>query len=331
MGSGAASAGHLQSAPQGILPSTRAAEAFDHRAALQWVSAQQQPDGGFPGGSGPSDPESTINAVLAIYAQGLRTPPSRVLAKARDYLLVHGAAYAAQRAGQAARLDLAALAFCEIPDDSGGSYYGPGERNPFANLRLMRNYAEEVKNAPGAARPIMTSGDVRGQAFVFLAIAANYREIPEDALEPLRTAQCPNGGWAADGFRDDMAADAITTALVIQALEALGMRDAWTDGAMEFLRSLRVPGGGFSLMLSDPLTIDPTATAAGIQGLVAVGEDPNSAAWGSPVLALTAFQSSSGRFLRDPKDTTPDLAVTLQAIPAMLERALPIAYLCVEE
>lgn len=305
---------------------------YDQRAAAQWIFAQQRLDCGFPGSTDVSDSETTINAVLAMYALGLRIPHSRVLARARDYLVTHGPAYAALGPGKAAHLDLANVAVC---DRAGNAALRSGG-TAFDNVRFFQSNTGTEMRTPDGVVPIATPGDIRGQAFILLALAATYSDLPDSALNVLRATQCPNGGWAADGSADNAAADALTTALVVQAVEAIGLGGGWSGPALErdalaFLRLLQAPGGGFALTESGPRTTDPSATAAVIQAIVAAGDDASASEWGNPLQRLIAFQTSAGGFLRKVGDELPDLVVTLHAIPAMLEHSLTIAYLCAEE
>ena len=55
---------------------------------------------------------------------------------------------------------------------------------------------------------------------MLIALTAAGEAIPDAVLEPLRTAQGEEGGWAFDGSIAPGAADSNTTALVIQALVA---------------------------------------------------------------------------------------------------------------
>ncbi len=304
---------------------------FSPRAAATWVFDQQLADGGFPGPTGASDLETTINAVLAGYAWGVKMPQSQVLARARAYLVANGPAYAALGSGQAARLALAVLALGDDPGAFGAedptycdNVGGVGGLNLFSFF-----ISPSATPVPGAI-PAFDGGDVRDQAYVLLALSATYVSVSDAALEPLRVAQAPNGGWARDGSGDP---DAITTALVIQALSVTSLSDEWSDPGMDlrgidFLRSLRVPTGGFASDNSEPLVADAASTAAVIQALIAAGEEPASPKWGNAPQTLAQFQTASGRFRTLLSDAEPNLQATLQVLPAMVEKPLPIAYEC---
>ena len=71
---------------------------------------------------------------------------------------------------------------------------------------------------------------------MLIALTAAGEAIPDAALEPVRTAQGEDGGWAFDGSTAPGAADSNTTALVIQALVAAGHGDdPMVDRALAFL------------------------------------------------------------------------------------------------
>jgi hypothetical protein len=82
---------------------------YSPRAAVAWLADQQRSDGGFAGPSGETDLETTIDAIFAAYALGLRVYPSRVMDAAVNYLLPRSAEYAARGPAAAARLALVAV------------------------------------------------------------------------------------------------------------------------------------------------------------------------------------------------------------------------------
>jgi hypothetical protein len=166
---------------------------------------------------------------------------------------------------------------------------------------------------------------------VLIALTAAGEAIPEAALEPLRTAQAEDGGWAFDGSTASGAADSNTTALVIQALVAGGHGDdPMVDRAVAFLSTLRAPDGGFAYGPTDPLVADANSTALVLQALIAAGEDPASREWGNAPLTLAFFQTPSGGLRYMAADEEPNLLATVQAIPAMEGLSLPLVRACGE-
>jgi hypothetical protein len=97
---------------------------------------------------------------------------------------------------------------------------------------------------------------------------------------------------------------------------------------LRFLRSLRVPGGGFARNNVRPLVADATSTAHVLRALLAVYKDPTAPEWGDVRQALAQFWLPSGGFRSLMSDDAPNLEASLQAIPAMEGKPLPVKQLC---
>lgn len=315
-----------------MIPTAAAAAKVDYdwRAAAAWLADQQLPDGSFPGPSGASDPEATIEAVIAVYTLGSRMPASQVLEQAREYLLADGLEYAASGPGQAANLALAAILLGDDPVAFGGESLvctGTGERGGGVNLLALMT---EPKAGPDpSATPGLYGGDLRDHALVLIALVATYEEIPEPALELLLATQGEDGGWATNGSTDPGASDARTTALVLQAL---AQTEHWDQPVvrrgLEFLHLLQTPEGGFAVSRAEPIIPDATSTAQVVRALLASGEDPASQKWGNAMQSLARYQIASGGFRSLLSDNESNLQASLQAIPALEERPLPVAEMC---
>jgi hypothetical protein len=184
---------------------------------------------------------------------------------------------------------------------------------------------------PGAVAGIH-GDDLYDHALVLIALVSAGEPVSDAALEPLRETQGADGGWAFDGSTEPGAADSNTTALVIQALAASGRApDPMVEAALGFLHTLQAPdGSGFAYGPADPLVADANSTALVTQALIATGEDPSSPDWGSPALALAAFQLPSGGFRYMAADEEANLLATVQAIPALAGLPLPVARGCGE-
>jgi hypothetical protein len=287
-------------------------------AASSWLRAQQMPDGGFPGFTGNPDPATTTDAVLALFAAQEADPDAAAaLAAAVAFLEPTGAAYAETGPGQAAKLALAAVAGGRDPRD-------------FAGLDLVAAMTAALATPVTAAPAGIYGDDLYDHALILIALAASGETIPEAAIEPLRATQTTDGGWAYDGSTGPGAADSNTTALLIQALAAAGRApDPMVDGALPFLATLRAPDGtGFAFGPTDPLVADANSTALVIQALIATGEDPAAAAWGNAPQALALYQTPAGGLRYLLGDDEPNLLATLQAIPALADRPLPVASAC---
>ena len=290
-------------------------------AASTWLREEQDTSGGFFGLSDEPDPGTTTDAVLALYAARQSDPAAAASLDAAVAYLEreeNGAIYAATGPGQAAKLALAAVA---------------GGRDPrhFAGLDLVAAMTAPLATPVPDEIGGIYGDDLYDHALVLIALTAAGEAIPDAALEPLRSAQGEDGGWAFDGSTAPGAADSNTTALVIQALVANGHRDdPMINRALAFLSTLLVPDGGFAYGPADPLVADANSTALVLQALIAAGEDPTSPKWGNAPLALARFQTPSGGLRYMAADEEPNLLATVQAMPAMEELPLPVIRACMD-
>jgi hypothetical protein len=314
---------------------------YSRRAAVAWLADQQLPDGGFPDPSGESDPEMTIDAIFAAYALGLRVYPSRVMDGAVNSLLPRSAAYAARGPAAAARLALVAvmldsnlgwrpgveLVVRESSEDCLNTYWPDG-------ADLLPRMTAPRATASSSTIPGLIGDDLHEHALVIIAHGALLEAAPETALLPFQETQGRDEGWARDGSKAPGAAEAHTTALVIQAI---AMAEQWeiplvdphmSRRGLRFLRSLRVPGGGFAFNKARPLVADATSTAHVLRALLAVYKDPTAPEWGDVRQALAQFWLPSGGFRSLMSGDAPYLAASLQAIPAMEGKPLPVKQLC---
>lgn len=303
------------------------------RAAAAWLVDQQRPDGGFPGPSGESDPETTIDAVMAMYALGSRCS----LGPARDYLHRHGPRYAAGGPGQSARLALAAIAWVEDPQAFGGT--GPTmvlsdpqcpEYEHSGGIDLMTPILDALVAPEPGTNPGLIGRDLHDHAYALLALSANpFTDFPAVPLDPFRRTQPANGGWARDGSLEESATDSRTTALVIQALtEWEWPRDWLLRRGLAFLRSLQMGDGSHVFDQHAFPVADAKSTAMVFQALLAARRRTIPPRWGDVPQALVRFQLPSGGFRFQIGDDQPDLPASLQAIVALSKRYLPVRYFC---
>lgn len=282
-------------------------------AATGWFLAQQDESGGFPGYSGDLDAGVTTDAVMALAAAADSDPKAEAaIDKAIAYLAENGEAYAQTGAGQAAKLALAAVA-------------GGHDPRSFVGVDLF----DEMQDPPTTSVQNPISGiwgdSLYTHALVMLAFSAMGEQVPDSAIEPLREAQSADGGWAFDGSTSAGAADSNTTSMIIQALVAAGYGDSdLIPPAIAFLETLRAPDGtGYAYGPGDPLTADSNSTALVAQALIAANEDPSGA-----LAALAAYQLPDGSLRYMPGDTDTNLLSTVQAIPALAGKALPVVTGC---
>jgi len=271
--------------------------------AIDYIRTQQQADGSFAGlGAG-----STADAVYALVAAN-----EDVAAIEKDgnsaIDFIKAQTDEAQKPGSAAKFALALVAAGEQPtlgngtdllDVIDGSYNGD-----------TGQYGEDVST----------------HAYAVLALIAAEGNVPDQAVEALRSLQRPDGGWSFDGTGDS---DTNTTALAVQALVAAGDNSDSVARAIEYYRGQQNDDGGFPSSQTSEFGTDSdtNSTALSIQALLAVGQDLDDWAKNdtTPVERLIQFQNNSGAFRYN--DATPDdnAFATYQAVPAVAGKALPFA------
>jgi hypothetical protein len=298
----------------GALPVLAAA---DIPAALDYLKTQQSTDGGFGSGFSPdSTLGSTADVVLAIVAAGGdlvtfdhdgNTPLTYLEANASS----------ATSGGDLSKLILAAIAAGENPRYLGGA-------DSVAKLESLFD----------------TGGRIGGETDTFvshvlavLALASAQRPIPAAAVDYIKNAQQENGSWAWDGTAET-AGDTNTTAFAVQALVAAGEDPGSgpVTNALAYYTSIQNEDGG--LPYQNPsdygTATDANSTAVTIQAIIAAGQDPAGANWTSaggstPVAALEALQNDSGAFAWQAAVPDDNLLATVQALPALVSKAFPLA------
>lgn len=272
--------------------------------ALQWLRGEQAADGSFGGSTG-----NTIEVALAAAAAGedlstWRASGGRSLV---DYLAAQADAYAVD-AATGGKLLTAVVAAGLDPYDVGG----------LDLVQRLRGYDD----GEGAF-----STTALAQAWAMLGLSAAGSPLPEGATHALIAFQQADGGWEGG---PGWGTDSNTTALVAQALVAAGIPrdDAALAKAEEYLSAQRAPAGGFVYSAQWGEAADANSTAYGIQGLLALGEDPAAAAWTRSGRtqwdALLAFQIDGGAFEWQAGEGA-NLLATAQAVPALAGATLPLS------
>ena len=277
--------------------------------ALSWLRTQQAPSGQFGFGVG-----STIDALFAIAAAGQdsRTWRSSANHSPLDYLETQVVTYINTSAAATGKLVVGLYAAGDDPRHFGGV-----------------DLAAKLASYDGGNGRY---GNATDQAWATLALRV-LGQPTNGADAQLRGLQLANGGWSS-GF--DPGADTNTTALALQALVAAHEPVTSTAimSATAYLHTAQNLAGGFPYTPGDAPDTNSTATV--IQALTATGGGPAGLGWTThltdttaitltaqtPVRWLLAQQSPSGAFTYGGSDS--DFA-TLQAIPALLARPLPIA------
>ena len=281
------------------------------REALDWIAAQQQPDGSFAG----FNPGATTDAVLALIAAG-RNPASFRSSdglSALDYLAGEADGYAGQGASAAGKLALTVAAAEQDPRDFGG-------------VDLVGAISATYAITGGG---FGESSSVWDQSWALLGLRAAGETIPVSATQALEAMQAESGGWGFDASADP---DVDSTALALQALAAAGRTvDAESvQAGLSWLRGVQAGDGGFPGY--DGAT-SASSTGLALQALAAFDQSPDSPQWTGAISATTvsklvnptaldallALQSPDGGFAGFSGANDP--FSTYQALPGILAKS----------
>jgi hypothetical protein len=174
-----------------------------------YLTARQQPDGGFAEPGGRSAPELTAWAVLGLAATG--QPPSRAAA----YL-------SSEPAHDTTDIALRALA-----------------------LRALGANADAMLSRLTARADGRIGTLVNSTIWGVLALRAASRTVPTSSVRYLLRQQRRSGGWS---WYQRGAPDSNDTAAAIEALRAVGVRGKPIARGLGYLRSLHRKDGGFALV-----------------------------------------------------------------------------------
>lgn len=279
--------------------------------AVRYLASQQAADGSLDSSLG-----ETADFVQGAAAAGY--DPSTITSSAGnsplDFL---GAAvdsgYSGLNAGSTAKLILAAVA---------------GRKDPTAfGKATKQNLPARLQSLYNATTGAYGDGQTFTQALAMLADAAAGQPVPPAAAAYLGKAQDGDGSWNYLAVKDNPAGgDTNSTALALEGLAAAGdhSHDA---AALTWLHTQQQPDGGFPYQGSPS---DPDSDAVVIQGILAAGQQPQSAAWSyhgtanTPVSNLASMQSANGGFAY-PGNPGPDAFTTSQVPAALVLQALPVA------
>jgi hypothetical protein len=300
------------------------------RRATRYLVSEQRADGAIVAFS---EIGSTADAILGFVA-ARRAP--RAITRAVRYL--RNNADAVDNIGEVAKVHLALVA---------------AGRQPTLGDRNLTEEILAAQTLDGAYGDDSHNDQVSSHALAMLALASSGAPADAKAVKWLVDAQCANGGWqfdspagegddanCHDGTENDFTtADSNTTSYAVQALATIPTPNGTpkTD-PFAFLDSFRDPvKGGWGYTNTFTLT-DANSTALVIQAYVA--EDKALPAGAKAALkklqypfcskkkgafAYSWFDANGdGRYTKNER-TGPDVGATSQAIPALFERALPLA------
>jgi hypothetical protein len=282
------------------------AQVITHDSALRWLRQVQEPSGGFSNGfSEGADFGATVEVVLAAVAFGQDaslwiTPEGN---SPLDYVEAQVAAGRVSDVGDLSRALLVAAATGQNPRSYGGR-------------DLVSALAARQDAATG-----MFGGDLFKHAYAVLALHNAGAAIPESAVTAMTSQVTEDGAWALFGGTAPGTADTNTTAMVMQALVAVGEVDA-ASGALSYLRRMQNEDGGFPYQKPSPWGTDTDAnsTAIVIQALNALGEPMgNWAGSGTdPMGALLGlWDAAAGAFYWQQSVPVANLLATAQSAQAV--------------
>lgn len=275
------------------------------QGAIDWMVPQQSDDGGYPGFEGTSDPTATANYIFALAAAGAAgIDVSEPLERAWAYMNEQALVFAQSGATQAAMLSLAAAAAGQNPNDVNG----------ILPMTLATSLVNDVTGLYGAG--------VYDHAIILMAMAVAGQDVPPAAVDALQAVQIADGSWAFDATTTEGAGDSNTTAMVIQALVAIGEgNNEMIAPAVDYLATAAEAPGRYGYSAAEPVVADANSTALIVQALIATGVDVEAS---GDLAGLASFQNPSGAFRYQDADPADNAFATVQAIPALAGVALPV-------
>jgi squalene cyclase len=274
------------------------------KQALGWLKSQQNADGGFSDGFSPeSSLTATAEAIIALAAGGqdAGAVQSAEGASPLDYLYRQVSAGGVDGVGAVAKVVLALVAAGLDPTD-------------FAGRDLVGQIEAAYDPDSGSY-----GGSIFDQALVALALANAGRTVPEGAVGYLMDHQTTDGAWNFLGDTAALTGDTNTTALVIQALVAVGRRDD-TGRGLAYLQRVQNADAGWPYQNPSPYgtETDANSTASVLQAIYAVGQTPGDwyTSGADPLGALLSLQNASGSFSYQASFPGDNALATMQAIPA---------------
>jgi len=288
----------LLSAP--LLLGGSTARGAGSRSPVAWLTAAQNPDGGFGIAPGtPSSPVMTGWACLGLEASGRN--PLDLQRNGQTPI-----SYLRQTAGEIRSVgDLERTALVLVGAGLDPRKFG---RDLVARLR---NHRLGDGSWPGQVNPT---------AFGILALSSGSRGGLARSAAWLRSAQNTDGGW---GFARGAASDPDSTGAALQALATAGGSAEAIANGVGWLRRSQSPGGGFAVAGGTP---NAQSTAWATQGLIAGGVAPSAVRnGGSPLDYLASVRAPDGHFRYSASSDQTPVWVTGQALVAARSKAFPLA------
>jgi hypothetical protein len=309
----------------------------------QWLANQIKANGGFVKTFGAADVTSTAYAVVGMRATGVDKPASDLAIRyLRTKIGTQVQLNGHDSPGALAEYILAAVADHQDPRQFGGT----GAQNNLVTrlLATARTTGPDV-GLFGLQDPTYDGAFRQGMALAALKAATadpNKGRITA-AIAWLRKQQCANGLWQA--YRANPATacapadpnsftgpDTNSTSLAVQGLAAWGQRPRQAT-VLQSLDGVQSANAGFPFVAAPNQAADPNSTALVIQAILAENGTPSATQWTkgtkTPFTALASYQLGCaqpgyGAFFYPPS-TSPNVFATVQAVPAMARKTLPVA------
>lgn len=279
-----------------------AASARPAQAAARWLAAQQSSDGSIPASG--DRPDQLAEASASLATAGQTAAAAKGLAKVKSLGFT-----GTTRGGQAGRLVAGVVALGGDPRRLGG-------RDLVAHLRSFYEPATGRYDA-----------NLYGHSLAVLGLKAAADPVPPDAVRYFEINQCPDGGFGHEpGCLQG--ADVDTTAITVTALLAGGRTkdDPSVAKARAWLAAAPNDRAGFGDKKGAATNSNSTGLA--LVAIATLGETPGQAPWArdgrTAVGALASLQTSEGGFPYKQGGKV-DAYATVQAIPGLLGRPLPLA------
>ena len=309
----------------------------------QWLANQIKANQGFVKTFGAPDVTSTAYAVIGMRATGVDKPASDLAIRyLRTKIGTQVQLNGHDSPGALAEYILAAVADNQDPRHFGGT----GTQNNLVT-RLLATARTTGTNVGlfGLQDPTYDGAFRQGLALAALKAAAvdPSKGRITAGISWLKKQQCANGLWTS--YRANTATacpaadpnsfsgpDTNSTSLAVQGLAAWGQRPRQA-AVLQSLDAVQSANAGFPFIAAPNQAADPNSTALVIQTILAENGSPTATQWlkgtKTPFTALASYQLGCaqpgyGAFFYPPS-TSPNVFATVQAVPAMASKTLPVA------
>lgn len=320
-----------------------------HGQVAKWgagyLARQIAANGGHVNAYGFTDVVDTAYAVVGLHAAGVgKAASDQALAFLKTQL---GTAFltndGSDNPGTLGFFILAAVSAGEDPRHFGGT----AAKNDLV-ARLLKTARTSGTDAGlfGSGDPTYDGSFRQGVVLTALKAAgvAKGNAKTGAGIAWLTGQQCSNGLWTS--YRPSTSVpcpvadpntfagpDTNSTGMAVQGLAAYALHPMRFK-VLSALRSIQTDDGGFPFLAAPGQTSDPDSTALSLQAILAENAAPTAASWtkngANPYTALASFQLGCGDAVADqgaffyPGDRSPNTLATVQSVPAMAGKTLPL-------